>query len=97
MPVLARYAATDKLNLVTDPQFSLLLSSKSKDDDTTTDIKDDVRGLNASLAFGLGYALTDNIVVYGGYNLGLSNLDDTNSDGKNTLNTLQIGVAYKLK
>ncbi|MFN9499972.1 MAG: outer membrane beta-barrel protein, partial [Chryseotalea sp.] len=87
----------DKLNLVTDPQFSLLLSSKSKDDDTTTDIKDDVRGLNASLAFGLGYALTDNIVVYGGYNLGLSNLDDTNSDGKNTLNTLQIGVAYKLK
>ena len=61
-----------------------------------TDVKDNVKGFEASLIFGAGVKIPImndyQIFIDGRYNLGLTTTDDTSADQKITNNVIQINV-----
>jgi long-subunit fatty acid transport protein len=96
IPLLLRFNVIDKLNLHTGPQIGFLVSAKNKYDGNTTDVKDNMKGVNLSWGFGAGYELPKNLNVSLRYNLGLSRIDDSENDNKAKVSTFQISLGYKL-
>ena len=76
------------------PQLGILTSAKAKPDDgDDTDIKDVLKSTNFSLAFGAGYKLAGGLGFGVRYNLGLSNIADSD-EGTLKSNTFAVGVSY---
>lgn len=102
IPLMFKYNVGGRLNLQAGPQVSLLLSAKNKYEgkamgisfSTEEDLKDGFKGLDFGLGFGLGYDFGA-IGIDAKYNLGLSNIADSEGDFKVTNNVIQIGVSYK--
>ncbi len=78
------------------PQIGFLASAKSKTNNTTTDIKSDIKGIDLGLAIGIGYINPKSgFGVDARYNLGLSNINvNTSSTSKNV--GYQFGIFYLL-
>ncbi|MFC4721704.1 porin family protein [Geojedonia litorea] len=94
LPVSAKYYVIDKFSLEVGPQLGYVVSAKSEydyyideDGEITSDagkqnIKDDIKSFNFSLNFGLGYELKNKMFFQARYNLGLTDLDDSNDSSE---------------
>lgn len=108
VPVLAKYYVIKGLSLEAGPQVSFLIDAEEDFDTTSTingvsqtesmtvDVKDDVKTIDFGLGFGMTYELDFGLNFGARYNLGLTNINDTdNADNwelKN--NVLQFSVGY---
>ncbi|MCF7559015.1 PorT family protein [Sabulilitoribacter multivorans] len=114
LPVTAKYYLKDRFSVETGIQFGYVVSAKSEydffmeaDGDITStsgerNIKGDVKSLNTSLNFGLGYELKNKMLFQARYNLGLTNLDksfdsmdDEDFIGKVKSKGVLISIGYK--
>jgi hypothetical protein len=93
VPILLRYSINEMISLHAGPQISLLMSAEDDDGD---DISEGVTGSDLGLSFGGQVDLPMGLVGGLRYNLGLSNIDDTDSGGEVKNRVFQIYVGYKL-
>lgn len=93
IPIMLQYMVSNGFRIEAGPQFGILASAKIKDDVGTTDIKNDLKGSDVGLGFGLSYVGPGGLGVGGRYNLGLSNINKTGSNEiKNSVG--QFSVFY---
>jgi opacity protein-like surface antigen len=84
MPLMIKFAASDKFALEFGPQLGFLLSAKSKFEQTfdgetfseEVDIKDSVKSIDFGLNFGASFDVSENIMIGARYNLGLLDITD---------------------
>ncbi len=76
IPIMVKYYFGG-LNLQAGPTFDLLMSAKSVYDDEDEDIKDQLKGMDMGLAFGLGYDLPMKLGFDLRYIIGLSDINDS--------------------
>lgn len=93
IPVLAKYHVTDDLSLLAGPQLGVLLSAKDKidtdnigDGEVEVDISSLAEPIDFSFSFGIGYEFGDHFLIDARYNMGLTNVVDSNDE------TLKNGV-----
>lgn len=93
VPVMAKYFVTKGLSVEAGPQIGFLLSAKEDGEDA----KDYVKSIDFGANFGVGYDFTENISAGIRYNLGLSNINDSDSsdDYKVNNNVFSLTVGYK--
>lgn len=92
---LARFNTASGFFVGTGPQLGFLLSAKAKDEDNSVDVKDSFKGINFSWALALGYEMKSGFGIYGRYNLGLSNIVDSDDSDIKT-GVIQVGLRYNL-
>ena len=97
IPLMGKLYVTEGLSLQAGPQVGFLMSAKYafEEDGISADIdvKDDMKGLDFGLNFGVGYELPMGLGFDLRYNLGLTNVaDNDEADGKNAV--LQITASY---
>jgi len=97
LPIMIQYYVVPQLYLEAGPQVGLLVSAQDKGDETGhLNVKDDFSTAQLALGLGLGFKATDQVVLYGRYNFGLTdvtlfdNIVDHSRVG-------QLGVAIRLK
>lgn len=96
VPLLFQYMFDNGFRLEVGPQIGFLASAKSKTNNSTTDIKSDIKAIDFSLGLGVGYVDTKSgFGVDARYNLGLSNINE-NSSTKATNAGFQFGIFYLL-
>jgi opacity protein-like surface antigen len=108
IPVMAKYYATPKLSIEFGPQVGFLLSAKKDVNFTETfegisvsgsgsvDIKDSTSSVDFGVNLGAGYDFTENISAGLRYNLGLSNIVDSNDSNSSVKNgVLSVSLGYK--
>ena len=93
VPVMAKYYVVDKFSLEAGPQVGFLLSAKAEGED----VKDSFKSVDFGVNFGAGYDFTENFFAGVRYNLGLSNVADTEEgdDFKMNNSVFSISVGYK--
>lgn len=96
VPLLLKIAPAKSFNLVVGPQIGFLVSAKQDVNGTKGDIEG-VKSVNTSFSFGADFNITDEIEIYGRYNIGLVNLNENNfSSSEIKINTLQFGLGISL-
>ncbi|MFY7918130.1 MAG: outer membrane beta-barrel protein [Chryseotalea sp.] len=96
VPLLLKIAPAKSFNLVVGLQIGFLVSAKQDVNGTKGDIEG-VKSVNTSFSFGAGFNITDEIEIYGRYNIGLVNLNESNSGSSEIkMNTLQFGLGISL-
>ena len=97
LPLMIQYYPTSQLYFEFGPQVGVLVSAQDKGDETAhTNVKDDFSTAQIALGVGLGYKVTNQVILYGRYNFGLTdvttfdNLVDHSRVG-------QLGIAVRLK
>jgi hypothetical protein len=94
IPVLAQYMFKDGFRLQTGPQIGILLSSEVKINDVEIDVDDTYKNIDFSWAFGAGYLFKSGFGVDARYNLGISDITETDANkAKNSV--FQVGVFYQ--
>lgn len=99
IPVLVRYDINDMFSVHAGPQFGLLMSAEEEFDGDKEDVKDDFKGTDIGLAFGLEADLPANLGVGARYVLGLSNVlesDGSFGDAELKNGVIQIYVKFRL-
>lgn len=96
IPILVKYKHETGLFAEVGPQVGFLLSAKAKENGISVDEKKYFKTIDFGLAFGLGYLSSYNIGIDARYNLGLANIEGSNSGstGKIKNSVIQIGVFY---
>ena len=99
IPVLFRYTVVENLNLYAGPQIGFNVSAQYKNEDGDTEDIDDLSPMNIGLGIGAGYNVSEKLDIHFRYNAGLTNRynGEFKDDVKVKINTIQIGVGYKLK
>jgi maltoporin len=93
IPVLAQYMFNNGFRLQTGPQIGFLTTGKTKSGDVEIDIKDDLKSTDFAWTFGAGYLFPEGIGIDARYNLGISNISETEDfEAKNMV--FQVGVFY---
>lgn len=98
LPIMLQYYPTPQVYLEAGPQVGVLVSATDKVDeaDGHSNVKEDFSAAQFALGFGVGVKPTDQIIIYGRYNLGLT--DVTKFDNLiDHSRVAQIGVAIRLK
>ena len=91
IPILFAYNPTEILSIHAGPQIGILSSAEVDGED----IKDDLKGVNLSVAIGAAVELANGFTGGVRYNLGLSDLNDAEGDDTSLkANTFQIFVGY---
>jgi len=94
VPVLLQYMFENGFRLQAGPQVGFLLVAKSKDDNNTTDLKDDLQPIDFALSLGASYVFPPTgFGVDARYNLGLSNINK-NGTVHSTNRGFQLGVFF---
>ncbi len=94
IPVMAKYYVTEGLSLEFGPQVGILVSAETEAEGTTSDIKDYITSSDFGLNFGMGYKLESGVNFSARYNLGLSNIDDTESTDEVQNAVFQLSIGY---
>lgn len=96
VPIMLQYMFDNGFRIEAGPQFGLMVSGKSEDQDGIEQTESDFfKSGNVSLGFGLSYLSYSGFGVGGRYNAGLSNiLEAGNGTAKN--NTFQVSLFYML-
>ena len=77
------------------PQVGFLISAKSETNGVKADIKNQLKKIDFAVSAGVGYVHPPSgFGVDLRYNLGLSNINDDNTDNKLTNRGVQFGVFY---
>jgi len=108
IPLMAKFYVSEKFSLEAGPQIGFLMSAKSDyeisetiDGDTTSfsdedDIKDNLKGIDFGLNLGLSYDFTENLFAGARYNLGLSDINDTDAENFEIKNSgFQVSVGFR--
>lgn len=112
LPIMAKYYVTQGLSLEAGPQIGFLVKAEVETDFTdsddssnnvsiTTDLKDYYKSIDFGFNIGAGYKLESGLNFTLRYNLGLSNLSDTDhedvsddSEWKNRVLQLSVGYTF---
>lgn len=96
VPVMFQYNALPNLYVEAGPQFGFLVSAKGKDNNSSVDIKDDLKTFDFGLGLGAGYYFTPNIGVNLRYVAGLTDIAKDRIGGDSSRNgVFQAGLSYK--
>ncbi len=94
VPLLIQYMFDNGFRLQAGPQVGFLVNAKSKTNNVSTDIKNDVKPVDFALGAGVGYVHpATGFGVDARYNFGLSNINEV-STVKSLNRGAQIGVFY---
>lgn len=85
VPIMAKYYASEKLNIQAGPYFDI----------ATESVPDDFTGFGISLGAGLGYDIDDNFSLVARYTFQLNDYYTGDLDFDTTSNSLQVGLGYK--
>jgi len=89
LPIMAKYKASEKFNILVGPQLDLLLDEEAEG----------IKKFGIGLGAGLAYDITEKFILDARYVLGLSNrLDDSDLGGVDIdtkFNYLQFGLGYR--
>ena len=97
IPVLFQYMFNNGFRLEAGPQVGLLLSARSKVGNRITNIKDNMKSLDAGLLVGLGYIHPPTgLGMDARYSFGLSNINKSDQF-KSHNRGFQLGVFYQFK
>jgi hypothetical protein len=94
IPVLAQYMFDNGFRLEAGPQLDLLVSAKNKNNNTSTDIKDNLNTAGFSIPVGVGYLTRTGLGFDARYNFGISDVyknDNTNTKS----NVFQFDIFYQ--
>lgn len=106
IPLMFKYYATEALYIEAGPQVGFLMSAKEDWSTSATfggetesesgedDVKDAFKSIDFGFNLGAGYNITENLSLGLRYNLGLSNIADSD-DVKIKNGVFQFAVAYK--
>jgi hypothetical protein len=95
IPVNVQYMFDNGFRLQTGPQLGFLLNAKSDIGNTETDIKDNLKPTDIAWSFGVGYITPGGFGVDARYNLGLTDISETDNSIKN--NVFQLGIFYQFR
>jgi hypothetical protein len=101
IPVLAKYYVMDGLSIQAGPQLGVLLSADDRietdnvgDGEVEIDITSLAEPIDFSFDFGIGYEFGNHLLIDARYNVGLTNVVDSNDETlKNSV--FQFSVGYK--
>ena len=94
VPVLFQYMFDNGFRLQAGPQAGFLMSAKSKNDNNTTDNKDNLKPIDFGLSIGASYVVpSTGFGIDARYNLGLSNINK-DSAVNSTNRGVQLGIFY---
>ena len=94
VPVLFQYMFDNGFRLQAGPQVGFLISAKSKNNNNTTDNKDNLKPIDFGVSIGASYVFPPTgFGIDARYNLGLSNINK-NSAVNSTNRGLQLGMFY---
>lgn len=96
LPILAQYMFDNGFRLETGPQPGVLVSAKQHYNGTDIDIKDNLKTLDLSWAFGVGYITSKKWGIDARYNLGITKVPETGG-GNYKNGVFQIGLFYQFK
>lgn len=75
LPLMIQYYPTSQLYFEFGPQVGVLVSAQDKGDETAhTNVKEDFSAAQVALGVGLGLKVTNQVIVYGRYNFGLTDV-----------------------
>ena len=90
LPLNLSFSVSDQMFLMAGPYIGLLMGAEAVISGTgglldgTIDIKEDTRAMDFGINLGAGFAVTENIAINAGYQIGLASMDpDGDSDDKN--------------
>ncbi|HYG20896.1 MAG TPA: porin family protein [Ohtaekwangia sp.] len=92
IPVMLKFYLAAGVNLQVGPQFGFLTNAKHDGDD----VKDFLKGSDVSASFGLGWDAPFGLMIDGRYNLGLSDISDSDDFESLKNQVIQISIGYKL-
>ena len=94
IPLMIQYMFDNGFRIEAGPQLGLMINSKAEDDDGEEDDLDDVfKSTNVALGFGVNYLSYSGIGFGGRYNLGLSDISESNNS-KIKSGNFQISLFY---
>lgn len=94
VPVLLQYMFENGFRVHAGPQVGFLIVAKSKNDNNTTDLKDDLKPIDFALSLGASYIFPPTgFGVDARYNFGLSNINK-NGTVHSTNRGFQVGVFF---
>ena len=93
LPVLAKYTH-DGFSAFAGPQIGYLISSKTKANGQTEDIKDEMNSIDFSGVIGLGYTLPNGFGLDARYQAGIANIAKESEGGKAINNAFMVGIHY---
>jgi hypothetical protein len=97
LPILFQYMFDNGFRIEAGPQVGFLLSAKTETNDVSVDVKDQLKGTDLGLGFGLGYIhVPSGVGVDARYKLGLTNIMD-DDDNKAMNRGFQLGVFYQFQ
>jgi hypothetical protein len=96
IPLMAKYYVSGEFSLEAGPQIGFLMSAKDDYGSGEDDIKDYLKSTDFGLNFGVGYKLESGLNFGARYNLGLSDLNDSDFDqGSSVKNSvIQVSIGY---
>jgi len=96
VPVLAQYMTGGGFRLQTGPQVGFLVGANDETEDVEVKIKDQLNTVDLGWAFGASYLTHSGFGVDARYNLGLSNINESDAV-KSKNRVFQAGVFYQFK
>ena len=97
VPVLFQYMFDNGFRLQVGPQVGFLINAENETNNTSVDVKDNLKGVDFGIGAGVGYVHPPSgFGVDARYNFGLSDVND-NSSVKSTNRGFQLGVFYLFK
>lgn len=90
VPLMGKYYLTKGLSLEAGPQIGFLLSAKNDN----TDVKSFFNTVDFGANIGVGYKLDNGLNFSTRYNLGISDINNTDSSNKNRNGVFQLSIGY---
>ena len=94
LPVLAKFYVTEGFDVVAGPQLGFLVSAEGEQDGISVDIDDFFKSIDFGIGIGAGYELENGINFGARYNIGITDLNDTDEPGELMNSVFQISVGY---
>jgi hypothetical protein len=94
VPVLVQYMFDNGFRIQAGPQLGFLINAKAKNNNSSTDIKDNFKSIDAGLSIGASYIHPPtSFGIDARYNLGLNDISE-NSNVQSNSRGFQIGIFY---
>ena len=98
VPINLGYMVSDQITINAGPYLGLLLSATGTVDVLgqieETDMKEDSHSMDYGMNVGVSYNINESMVINAGYALGLSSINDDDSDDSLTWSAIKISFGY---
>ena len=92
LPVLAKFPIASGLSVEAGPQLGFLVSAKYKDNESNETVKDLYKTMDFGLDAGLEYELNSGVFFQGRYNLGLTDINNTDDNRRISNGVIQFSI-----